>query len=84
MRHAGSYLNCPRCGLSIGIRSPWLAITHCPRCIARHRVAVLLFSSELPASVLYATGSLPSADTIAAPLTSPASASRLGMSLTPW
>ncbi len=71
MRNAGSYLNCPRCGLSIGIRSPWLAITHCPRCIARARTAVELFGSEMPASVLYANGSLPSADALTAPRTRP-------------
>ncbi len=79
MRHVGSYLNCPRCGLSIGIRSPWLTMTHCPRCVARHRIAVQLFSSEMPASVLYTPGSLPGADATAAPVTSPATAGQLEM-----
>jgi hypothetical protein len=67
MRQAGLYLNCPRCGLSIEIRSHWLAVTHCPRCIARSRTAVELFSSEMPASLLHANGSLPCSDTITAP-----------------
>jgi hypothetical protein len=35
------------------------AIRHCPRCVARGRVIVELFSSTLPADVLYADGALP-------------------------
>lgn len=66
MRNGGSCLNCPRCGLSIAVRSPWLVMTHCPRCVARARTAVELISSEMPASVPYAAGLLPSADTLTA------------------
>jgi hypothetical protein len=55
-------LNCPRCGLSIALRSRWLAITHCPRCVARSRTIVELFSSRLPAPVLYGENWLPGAD----------------------
>ena len=55
-------LNCPRCGLSIRMRAWWLAIEYCPRCIARARVAVKLFSSGLPAAELYADGLVPQAD----------------------
>jgi hypothetical protein len=66
MRELGSYLNCPRCGVSIRMRSPWFTMTHCPRCIARAGTTVELFSSEMPTSVLYASGSLPSADTLSA------------------
>ena len=62
MRQVGSYLNCPRCGLSIGIRSPWLTITHCPRCLARARALVEMFSSGLPSDALYANGSVPQPD----------------------
>jgi len=54
MFEVGSSLNCPRCGLSIEIRSPWLAMTHCPRCVARDHAAVELLSSELPTGVLHA------------------------------
>jgi hypothetical protein len=57
------YLNCPRCGLSIAVRSRWLAITHCPRCVARARTVVELFSSRLPARALYGENCLPRADT---------------------
>ncbi len=54
-----SYLNCPRCRLSIEVRSRWLAIVHCPRCVARSRTLVELFHSQLSAEALYAGDSLP-------------------------
>jgi len=50
------YMICPRCGLSIEARIRWLASRHCPRCLARSRMAVELFSSQLPAALLYADG----------------------------
>ncbi len=56
---ATPYLNCPRCGLSIALRVRWLAIKHCPRCVARSRTIVELFSSQLPAPVLYGENWLP-------------------------
>ncbi len=56
------HLNCPRCGLSIAVRPHRAAIRHCPRCVARSRVIVELFTSTLPADVLYAENSLPRAD----------------------
>lgn len=62
-RPAAIYLICPRCGLSIGLRARWLAVSHCPRCIAHTRTAVELFTSQLPADLLYADNSLPAADT---------------------
>jgi hypothetical protein len=46
------YLNCSRCGLSIRPRHRLLAIEHCPRCIARARVAVPMVESRLPARAL--------------------------------
>jgi len=60
-----AYLNCPRCGLSIARSSRWAAITHCPRCAGRGRTIVALFSSRLPADLLYADGSLPHANAVA-------------------
>ena len=54
------FLNCPRCGLSIKPRGGWLAIEHCPRCLARARVPVRLFSSRLPTAKLYSDGMAPS------------------------
>jgi hypothetical protein len=56
-------LNCPRCGLRIEVRARWLAIRHCPRCVARTRSVVELSSSRRPDNVLYATDSLPQART---------------------
>jgi hypothetical protein len=51
-RPAMPYLNCPRCGLSITLRSRWMAIRHCPRCLGHTRTPVELFSAQLPADVL--------------------------------
>lgn len=59
------YLNCPRCGLTISPKAEWLAIEHCPRCIARHRALVKLFASTLPTDELYAPGVRPSDDVLA-------------------
>jgi hypothetical protein len=55
-------LNCPRCGLNIALPSRWLAIKHCPRCVARTHTIVELFSPELPARVLHGENQLPQAD----------------------
>jgi hypothetical protein len=38
------------------------AIRHCPRCVGRNSLIVELFSSTLPADVLYDENSLPRAD----------------------
>jgi hypothetical protein len=59
VQSGGSYLVCPRCRLTITPRVVWLAVTHCPRCLARSRTIVEMFSSQLPADVLYAEGSQP-------------------------
>ena len=41
-RAAESQLDCPRCGLTIEPRAPWLTIRYCPRCLARsHRIVEL-------------------------------------------
>ncbi len=41
-RALSSQLDCPRCGLTIEPRAPWLAIRYCPRCLARsHRIVEL-------------------------------------------
>jgi hypothetical protein len=58
-RPAVALLSCPRCGLSIELKQRWLAVKHCPRCVARGRTAVEMVNSELPAGVLYATDALP-------------------------
>jgi hypothetical protein len=61
-RARSEHLNCPRCSLSIEVRPYRAPIRHCPRCVARARLVVELFSSTLPADVLYHENSLPRAD----------------------
>lgn len=52
--HTGSqYLICPQCGLTIKPQALWLAPEHCPRCIARRRSAITMFSSPLRRGELY-------------------------------
>ncbi len=41
-----SYMRCPRCGLSVRIRAPFLTLDRCPRCIAKQRVAVAMTMIE--------------------------------------
>jgi hypothetical protein len=48
-----TYLNCPQCGLTISPKADWLTIEHCPRCVARRGTLVTLFTSSLPAHLLY-------------------------------
>jgi len=72
-RSVGSFhLNCPRCGLTITPRAAWLTVEHCPRCMARSRVAVGLFASPLPTGKLYAADAAPCSD----PQCSPQAADR--------
>jgi len=59
---AGSFLNCPRCGLSIRPKARGSTIEHCPRCLARASIQVKLFSSPLPPTELYREGSAPHAE----------------------
>jgi hypothetical protein len=40
-----SYMNCPRCGLKLRLRASFLAVEHCPRCLARSRTAVPMLIS---------------------------------------
>jgi hypothetical protein len=59
---SGLFLNCPRCGLSIKPKARWLALEYCPRCMARARIPVKLFSSTLPAAELYDDNAAPNAE----------------------
>src|SRR4051794_6000659 len=38
--------NCPRCGLKIRLRAAFLAVEHCPRCLAFRGLAVPMLVSE--------------------------------------
>jgi hypothetical protein len=66
---AAPFSNCPRCGLSIRPKARWMVVEHCPRCLARARVAVKMFSSPLRAAELYEEGHAPEADGRGAPTT---------------
>jgi hypothetical protein len=41
-----SYLHCPRCGLSVRLRAPFLTLDCCPRCLARRGTIVSMRLSE--------------------------------------
>jgi hypothetical protein len=43
-----SYMNCPRCGLSVRLNAPWLTLYRCPRCFVRRGVAVEMYMSDRP------------------------------------
>ena len=43
-----SYVNCPRCRLTVRVRFDSLAPEHCPRCEARHGVKEPVFLSPVP------------------------------------
>jgi hypothetical protein len=54
-----SYVNCPRCGLAVQLRASFLALRHCPRCVAQRGIAVEMLTSDsrtLPASIGRADG----------------------------
>jgi anti-sigma B factor antagonist len=42
------YMNCPRCGLSVRLRPPYLTLQRCPRCIAKFGISVPMQISEGP------------------------------------
>ena len=43
-----SYVNCPRCRLTVRVPFDALAPEHCPRCEARHGVKEPVFLSPVP------------------------------------
>ncbi len=45
-----TYLSCPRCGLAVRVRAPYLTMEHCPRCLARHRRVIDLEVTDAPAA----------------------------------
>jgi hypothetical protein len=62
-----SYVNCPRCRLTVRLRHDAVTPEHCPRCAARHGVQSKVFLSPTPARLF----TRPSADVVA-PDTRPA------------
>lgn len=47
-----SYLNCPRCRLTVRLRPDAIAPEHCPRCEHRHGVREPVFLSPTPSRLL--------------------------------
>jgi hypothetical protein len=44
-----SYVNCPRCRLTVRLRDDALTPEYCPRCAARHGVQAKVFLTPAPA-----------------------------------
>jgi hypothetical protein len=44
-----SYVNCPRCRLTVRLRDDALTPEHCPRCAAKHGVHSKVYLSATPA-----------------------------------
>ena len=53
VRAERSFLNCPRCGLSIRPKMSSWSPEHCPRCPGNGGIAVWMFRSRLPTAELY-------------------------------
>jgi hypothetical protein len=46
-----SFMKCPRCGLSVGLRVQYLTLQQCPRCVAKSGISVpMTISEEEPAT----------------------------------
>jgi hypothetical protein len=41
-----SFMKCPRCGLSVGLRVQYLTLQHCPRCVAKSGITVPMQITE--------------------------------------
>jgi hypothetical protein len=50
-----SYVNCPRCRLTVRLRHDALTPEHCPRCEARHGVQSKVYLSPTPARLFSRT-----------------------------
>ncbi|MEA2448711.1 MAG: hypothetical protein QOG63_643 [Thermoleophilaceae bacterium] len=48
-----SYVNCPRCRLTVRVPFDRLAPEHCPRCEARHGVKEPVWLSSKPSRLLH-------------------------------
>jgi hypothetical protein len=50
-----SYVNCPRCRLTVRLSVDSLAPAHCPRCEARHGLQEPVFLSSMPSRLFERT-----------------------------
>ncbi|MBV9816756.1 MAG: hypothetical protein JOZ07_00235 [Solirubrobacterales bacterium] len=41
-----TYLNCPRCGLKIHVRTSNLTLERCPRCLGRAGISIPMFQTS--------------------------------------
>ena len=57
-----SYVNCPRCRLTVRLRHDALTPEYCPRCQARHGVQSKVYLSATPARLFARPGSAVPAD----------------------
>jgi hypothetical protein len=48
-RDGGIDQTCPRCGITVHVRSPAMAVRYCPHCMARARIATPMPMSGPPA-----------------------------------
>ena len=54
-----SYVNCPRCRLTVRLPDDALTPEYCPRCAARHGVQSKVFLSSTPARLFSRPGAEP-------------------------
>jgi len=66
-----SYVNCPRCRLTVRLRYDALTPEFCPRCAAKHGVQSKVYLSPTPARLFGRTPDL-DAPEVGVPETSPA------------
>lgn len=65
-----SYVNCPRCRLTVRLRPDAIAPEHCPRCERKHGIREAVYMSPAPSRLLSVTpagplpGSAPTAPTV--------------------
>jgi hypothetical protein len=63
-----SYVNCPRCRLTVRVPFDALAPEHCPRCEARHGVKAVVFMTPTPSRLFQSAPVAPSTHGARAPI----------------
>jgi hypothetical protein len=67
-----SYVNCPRCRLTVRLRDDALTPEFCPRCAARHGVHSKVYLSATPARLFTRGGEIAAAEVATAATPGPA------------
>ena len=60
-----SYVNCPRCRLTVRLRVDAIAPEHCPRCERKHGVREQVFLTPTPSRLFQRTAVTPAAPSTA-------------------